>query len=768
MATKRVIAYTFHENEHIAVGNALDNTVVAESYVIGDIEETRIDDLRGLGVLVEDLEQGPTTTTLGMSAEPAGVGVTGGDAEEAAPNMGVVIGGGGAELAGLSTPPPLGPRDEALWTTKLSTPLLPETRKKIDDLGLEVTERIAQTSFLVRGTREQADELIKLDEVADVTMEDPAARGPLIATAGANLDAPSAVPHVVFDVRTRDETARDELASWLDANDVKVLGAGGKKVRFELEPTSPLMEEIARRAGSRPFEYVEPVTYNDIARRLVGIAPAQGATFPYTGKGQVVAVADTGFDDSHPDLKGQIVSLTGLGGTPVTTDAAGHGTHVAGSILGDGSASGGQITGMAPGAKLYGQAIGNEFGRLTRLPVDLNELLDDAYAHGARIHNDSWGSGVRLDVFGFREAGMYTDNAQEIDEFVFTHPDMVVVIAAGNDGTATDPFNPNPGMIGPNSVGAPASSKNAITVGASRSSRTSGGKAAESYVSLSAERWPSPLGDVLVSGDPEALALFSSRGPCDDDRIKPDVVAPGTDILSTRASGVPSQRFWGEYQTNGLYAYMGGTSMATPIVAGCAALVREFYESSRHWNPSAALVKATLINGTKWLTGKDAIAGTDQAPNSNQGFGMIHMPTTLPNPGVPGFALTYVDTWNTPLGFTSSGERFTYEVDIADSARSLRICLTHTDRPGRAQQCDIFLVVEDPALKKYIGNQHLASGGTPDKDNNTEAVRIEDPAKGTYRVLVVARNLLVDPGQKHDFALVASGGLVGDMKRVAN
>ncbi len=133
--------------------------------------------------------------------------------------------------------------------------------------------------------------------------------------------------------------------------------------------------------------------HNDHARLLLGIHQSNpGTGLRETGAGQIVAVADTGVDDHHPDFQGRIAAVVALGRPGNTSAPHGHGTHLAGSVLGDGSASGGAIRGAAPGARLYFQSLLDAQGELGGLPLDLRDLFDEAYQNGARIHNNSWGA----------------------------------------------------------------------------------------------------------------------------------------------------------------------------------------------------------------------------------------------------------------------------------------------------------------------------------------------------------------------------------------
>ena len=248
---------------------------------------------------------------------------------------------------------------------------------------------------------------------------------------------------VTYDLRLHRPRDLQRVQDWLVQHGVSIAGASGRKIRLYLLADSSLPEEIAALPEVAALEeYIQPKLHNHVARELLGIdRPAQpnpGSNLTQTGDGQVVAVADTGLDDRHPDFKGRIVGIIARGRPPFNAnDPHGHGTHVAGSVLGDGSASGGLMRGAAPQAKLFFQSLLDANGELGGLPLDLNELFEEAYRAGARIHNNSWGAATN---------SMYTTNSIEVDEFVAKRRDMLVVISAGNEGQAAVCLNSQPGF----------------------------------------------------------------------------------------------------------------------------------------------------------------------------------------------------------------------------------------------------------------------------------------------------------------------------------
>jgi subtilisin family serine protease len=738
MATKHVIAYAMHENELSFAVQEVENAQVTDSYVIGDIDEDRIEELEHAGLVVDEVAPAgrPTTNAMARRTVSAARGAQGwqpGDDDEIPPPE-----------AGTPTQ----------WLLSLSSPLMGDMRDAITSTGTELDEYLPHHAYVVTATPEQAAELINLPFVLDVERYGPSKTGPIVLTVGDDLGAGPAAR--VWDLWLSDAALRTQVLSWLEDNDVSVQGEGGRRIRLLLPDDSELKREISTLPGVLGMvEYVPPKLFNDVARGLLGVTSGNGnRSLPLTGAGQIVAVADTGLYAEHPDFAGRVIAVVALGRPNNASDPHGHGTHVAGSVLADGSASGGTYAGVAPEAKLYFQSLLDANGGLGGLPVSLENLFEPAYLAGARIHNNSWGAAT---------ASAYTVDSNDVDAYAAKRRDMLIVIAAGNEGTAANPFNSAQGFVDWLSIGSPASCKNALTVGAARSSRTTGGLSMRTYGNVWPRDFPNPpIADQLLSGDPEGMAAFSSRGPCDDRRIKPDIVAPGTDIVSTRSAPAPDRNFWGEVDHNQAYAYMGGTSMACPLVTGCAALVRQYFVDQRAISPSAALLKATLINGARWLTAADSMADRNARPNFHQGFGAVSLATSIPNPTEPELRLEFIDCWQTPsLQLGDTGQRRRFHLDV-EGGIPLRLCLAYTDLPGRSLQNDVSLLLQDPTGAKITGNTGLPGLTNSDVDNNVEVIRIDDPAPGRWLIQVFARNLLRPP---QDYALVGTGALTSPLRR---
>ena len=511
---------------------------------------------------------------------------------------------------------------------------------------------------------------------------------------------------------------------------------------------------IAERQGLRSLQEktVESLS-NDLARNTIAdlavAEPPEGLGL--TGAGEIVAVSDSGLDTGdldtlHLDFRGRVRDIWSLPLSftwrrrvldPNSDDGAadiysGHGTHVCGSIMGNGARArvlelDPQVMGTAPGAELVFQAIDqtanwNQRGKLYWLtvarhpapahglfgiPENIQVLFERAYEQGARIHSNSWGGG---------EYGGYNNHSRNVDQFMWVHKDYLVVVAAGNEGNNTNPIG------APGSVLSPGTAKNCLTVGACQNDR--------------------------FGGSQDRLAEFSGRGPCATGRRKPDVIAPGTFVLSTRSRQISSfgwRRFGDAAQD---YMYNGGTSMATPLVAGCAALVREHLRNTPIGSdPSAALVKAVLIHSAQYHESAGPHLTSAPWADNEQGWGRVDLKTVL-RPDAP-IQVLFFDETN---GLTTGQERV-FTIQVTDADAPLRMTLVYTDFPGEDLINNLNLFANDPNGLFFVGSD-FANTGAPDGDNNVEGIVIPNPAIGTWSIRVVASNV---PEGPQDFALVVSG-----------
>jgi serine protease AprX len=532
---------------------------------------------------------------------------------------------------------------------------------------------------------------------------------------------------------------RDKIAAAakLDPTELEV---SNKKVRLVVQ--SRYLVDIAAIDEVRHIEeYLPKQLHNNIALRILKADVTHSHT-RLEGSGQVVAVADTGFDkgsitDVHPAFSNRVLKLYALGRS-TANDPDGHGTHVAGSILGDGLSTelGGPIRGTAPKAKLVFQSVLDTQGGLGGIPDDLNELFLVPYRDdGARIHSNSWGSSAN---------GRYTVNSKEVDEFVWNHRDCVICFSAGNDGTD----NNKDGVIDAGSVGSPGTAKNCITVGASENDRPSFKFPGDR--NKYGEGWPAnfpaePIASDPVSTNPNGMAAFSSRGPTRDQRIKPDVVAPGTAILSTLSRSVSSpDAGWGK-SDDPLYFFEGGTSMSNPLVAGCAAVTREYLQSQGIAKPSAALIKAMLINGATDLVGQYIPSETGTIPNNSEGFGKVDLARTVDSLSQD----EQVEFWDEDI-LLETGEEKKIVVSVDPSTPLLKVTLVWTDPAGETLQNDLDLIVRAANGQERHGNME-PSAMEFDRKNNVEQVSWANVTGGDVEVVVRAFRIALHP---QSYALV--------------
>ncbi|KAM5458266.1 hypothetical protein MaudCBS49596_000179 [Microsporum audouinii] len=543
--------------------------------------------------------------------------------------------------------------------------------------------------------------------------------------------------------RDVDSTSQElhEALSRATRADTSSLNVEPTKIRMMVQDQH--LDEIAAIDGVRSILEVHPaVLFNNKATPIIRgevdtncdhpISSAEADkvdALPYEGEGQIVAVCDTGFDkgsttDTHPAFKCRVKHLYALGRTnPATADDPdGHGTHVCGSVLGDGISEkmGGKIQGTAPKATLVLQSVLDSNNGLGGIPDDLTKLFIQPYKdHGARIHTNSWGS----DAPGRQLP--YDVSCEEIDRFVWEHQDMVILFAAGNSGIDAN----KDGINDSNQIGSQAAAKNCITVGASENDRPD-------ITTTYAPWFPNkPYNTDRVADHPNGMAAFSSRGPTKEGRIKPDVVAPGTSILSTRSAKLLKPGTTFGTSTDPDWFFNGGTSMATPLVAGGVALIREALVKNGNKNPSAALIKAMLINGAVELPGQYIPTEAGPSPNISSGFGRVHLKNSISSP-CDATAGYYEGG---PLRRGQSDRKLVIRVPCKPNGCStLKVTLVWSDPPGAMLQNDLDLIVTAGCTERH-GNMGEKKGF--DRTNNVEQVVWANVPSGEVRVTVRAHRI---------------------------
>ena len=381
--------------------------------------------------------------------------------------------------------------------------------------------------------------------------------------------------------------------------------------------------ELHRPPGLSNFRALAVTQVNHVAQfRNPGFLTA------LDGTGETVGIIDSGLDAGavasvHPDLAGRVLMLRNMnpGGVAAPLSAADgqndpstpngrnvHGTHVTGTVAGSGSQSNGKVRGVAPAANIVFQSVADlsvgapANGLNFSLFLSSNVGFALAHQNGARVHTNSWGG----DSVNNRYVDLVSGN---IDRFCYLNPEDLVLFASGNSERDIAPAD---GVLDQGTVDIEGLAKNVVTVGASENVTTEGVTLTYSAFKLPpAVALPAtgrfglvpglnaPQSSHPVSDNADHIAMFSNRGRVllpavgaapapafNQRRVKPDIVAPGTNVVSTGPQIPPPNNVLPYPETDfrrpggaapALYYVESGTSMATPHVAGAAMLVRQYY-----------------------------------------------------------------------------------------------------------------------------------------------------------------------------------------------
>jgi hypothetical protein len=429
-------------------------------------------------------------------------------------------------------------------------------------------------------------------------------------------------------------------------------------------------------------------------------------------------------------------------------DTQGHGTHVAGNMVAD-SDNNPEIfanqDGMAPAAKIVVQDAGFAANLCSDGPgfdcpvMKLDPLFEQARLQGASVHNNSWGDNEDAAP---NQQNNYSARSQDVDRYIWEHKDFLIVYAAGNEGAGNAEF----------SVGSPSTNKNGLSIGSTRN-RTN-------------------------LGDDNSISGYSSRGWSSDGRIKPDLLVPGYNTAATNDRNV-------EGTINCGASGGGGTSYAAPVAVAAAALVRQYFmdgfyptgakTTANGFTPTAALLKAAMINSAVSMTGTDnAGEPITPIPSNEQGWGRVQLDRALLFEGSA--RKLYLDDHRAGIAAGTTAP-VTYTINAVDASQPLKVTLVWSDYEGTPDSPaaagamigdsatwnaarlvnDLDLTVAGPG-GTYLGNVFAEgvsqTGGVADRRNNVEQVLIATPEPGMYTVTVQPHAIVQGP---QDYALLFTG-----------
>jgi subtilisin-like proprotein convertase family protein len=580
----------------------------------------------------------------------------------------------------------------------------------------------------------------------------------------------------------------------------------------KVRPPAYSLAAIAALPGVQQVERsLTRVSANDLSRVAMGVASDSVATNSYlglTGTNVLVMVNDTGVDQMQPDLTGRVLIDSNPQFPGAGMDVAGHGTHVAGIIAGNGSksltvsnASGSvmppvekQFRGKAPGARVFATATVTGGG-----PEPSDSYLQQLAAKtNAFISNNSW---TYSDNLYDLAAASYDAAVRDALPTQSGSQPVLFVFPAGNAGELNDYFggtNEAGGGGNADQILSPGTAKNVITVGAVEQPRNITN---EVVYTVDGQSVTKALWQPLTDSNNQ-VAGYSSRGNVgigiegDAGRFKPDVVAPGSFVVSTTSTNWDQRTYYSKL-TEGpflapalsnlnrslgpFYRYESGSSVAAAQVSGTLALMQECFESRLGYRPSPALLKAFLINGARSLSGDyDLSSG---AQTNHQGWGELNLANSIRRDLTNTTSVKRSVLWSeqSPDSGLMTGEEHTRVLEVTPEGRSrtLRATLAWTDPPANpvagvklVNNLDLIVTNLDTG-EVFFGNDFAAgrvfskkwepTSTGPDDINNVENVFLAGGLGSRYAITVRARNVTVNTVKEsgataQDYALVVTSG----------
>ncbi len=474
----------------------------------------------------------------------------------------------------------------------------------------------------------------------------------------------------------------------------------------EISATLPLarLAGLAELADVHYLEEAPELTLRNSTTRWIVQSNVTNVTPLYDngirGAGQIVGIMDGKINVTHCSFS----DVNPIGPTHrkilaynTSQGSDTHGTHVAGTAVGDNG-----VNDNTRGIAYQGKLVFDDIPSFSDTAM-YNNLLQH-HNQGARVHTNSWGNDGTTS---------YDSLCRGIDRFSYDFEESLVLFAVTNTSSLKNPEN----------------AKNLLAVGASQDTPN------------------------------QANHCSGGAGPTADLRRKPEIYAPGCNTNSSSAGTACGT------------TALTGTSMASPAVAGTAMLVRQYYTDGYYpsgvasafdaLSPSAALVKATMLNASVDMTG---ISGY---PSNQEGWGRVLADNALYFPGNTRKLAVLEDIRNAD-GLGTADPPIEYNLNVLGSAEQLRVTLVWTDPPaaastgtGAAAINNLDLEVVAPNSTLYRGNVFSGgvsiSGGTADPRNNVEQVHLNSPAVGSWTVRV--RPTAVNQGSQ-GYALVATGDVL--------